>query len=71
MTEIQEIDVYVKPDGTVMLEVRGVKGRKCLALTEKIEALLGGAVTDRVYTDEFDQDDVEQTLEEIVPQRRA
>jgi len=71
MTEIQEIDVYVKPDGTVMLEVRGVNGRKCLALTEKIEALLGGAVTDRVYTDEFDQDDVEQTLEEIVPQRRA
>jgi hypothetical protein len=70
MSEIQEIDVFVKPDGTVTVEVRGVKGRKCLALTENIEALLGGAVTERVHTDEFDQEEVEQTVEETLEQRR-
>lgn len=71
MSEIQEIDVFVKPDGTVKVEVRGVTGRKCLALTEGIEALLGAAVTERVYTDEFDQDDAALTVEETVPQRRT
>lgn len=70
MSEIQEIDVIVKPDGTVKLEVRGVKGGKCLALTEGIEELLGGAVTDRVFSDEYEQEDVEQTLEDTLEQRR-
>jgi hypothetical protein len=60
MTEIQEIDVLVKPDGTVKIEVRGVKGGKCLALTEDLEKLLGGAVKERIHTDEFYQNDQEQ-----------
>ncbi|MFH1118166.1 MAG: DUF2997 domain-containing protein [Pseudomonadota bacterium] len=71
MSEIQEIDVIVKPDGTVRLEVRGVKGRKCLALTEGIEELLGGAVSERVFTDEYEQENVEQTLEDTLEQRRT
>ncbi len=71
MSEIQEIDVFVKPDGTVKVEVRGVKGQKCLALTENLETLLGSVVTERVYTDEFDQDEVAQTQEETIPQRRT
>ncbi len=71
MSEIQEIDVFVKPDGTVKVEVRGVKGRKCLALTESIEELLGGAVTERVFTDELEQEDAEQTLEDTLEQRRT
>jgi hypothetical protein len=37
MSEIREIDIYIKPDGTVKLEVRGVKGTKCLELTEELE----------------------------------
>jgi hypothetical protein len=53
MSEIQEIDVFVKPDGTVKIEVRGVKGEKCLALTEELEALLGGSIIERTHTEEF------------------
>ncbi|MDQ7781339.1 MAG: DUF2997 domain-containing protein [Desulfomonilaceae bacterium] len=68
MSEIQEIDVFVKPDGTVKVEVRGVKGGKCLALTESIEQLLGGTIVERVFTDDFENDEVEQTLEETVRQ---
>jgi hypothetical protein len=53
MSEIQEIDVFVRPDGTVKIEVRGVKGEQCLPLTAALEALLGGTVVERVHTDEF------------------
>jgi len=62
MSEIQEIDVYVRPDGRVRVEVRGVKGQKCLDLTKGIEELLGGEVVERMHTDEFQaaEQEVEQ-----------
>ncbi len=56
--ETQEIDVYVQPDGTVKIEVRGVKGQKCLALTEGLEKALGGQVTNREHTPEFDEQEI-------------
>lgn len=60
MSEIQEIDVFVKPDGTVRIEVRGAKGSKCLDLTAGLEELLGGKILERLHTDEFDlQEDVQ------------
>ena len=55
MSELQEIDIFVKPDGTVKVEVRGVTGKKCLSITENIEKLLGGKITERIHTDEFEQ----------------
>lgn len=60
MSEIQEIEVTLKPDGTVKVQVRGVKGEKCLALTEDLERLLGRGVVERIHTDEFLQADQEQ-----------
>jgi len=60
MSEIQEIDVFVKPDGTVSFEVRGVKGRKCLDITKGIEELLGGNVTQRDMTEDYNQAEQEQ-----------
>ncbi|MBI5572230.1 MAG: DUF2997 domain-containing protein [Desulfomonile tiedjei] len=68
MSEIQEIDVFLKPDGTVKIEVRGVKGDKCLALTEDVEKLLGGKVLDRTKTDEYYQTEIEQTQEDVLKQ---
>jgi len=61
MSEIQEVDVFVKADGTVSVQVRGVKGAKCLDLTKKIEEMLGGQVVERIHTDEFSQGDQEQS----------
>ncbi|MEW6351810.1 MAG: DUF2997 domain-containing protein [Thermodesulfobacteriota bacterium] len=55
MSEIQEIEVIVSPDGRVKVQVRGVKGPGCLALTGEVEKLLGGCVVERVATDEMDQ----------------
>ena len=70
MSEIQELDVFVRPDGTVTLQVRGVKGGKCLTLTEGVEALLGKDVVERVYTDELNQEDQVQPQEDVTRQRR-
>jgi len=67
MSEIQEIDVYIKPDGTVAIEVRGVKGRKCLDLTADLEKLLGGQVLDREHTYEYDEQT--QETDEHIEQR--
>ena len=55
--EIQEVDVFVAPDGTVKLQVRGVQGGSCLSLTEGLEKLLGGEITSREMTPEADADD--------------
>ena len=55
--EIQEVDVFVAPDGTVKLQVRGVQGGGCLDLTEGLEKLLGGEITSREMTPEADADD--------------
>lgn len=58
MSEIQEIDVYINPDGTVKFEIRGVKGKKCLVLTEDLIKQLGGqdAVIEHIKTGEFDEE---------------
>ena len=54
MSELQEIDVYIGPDGKVRIEVRGVKGEKCLDITRDMEQLLGGTILERDHTDEFE-----------------
>ncbi len=59
MSEIQEIDIFINPDGTVKFEVRGVKGKKCLDITKSVEEALGGSVTERVHTDEFHKNEQE------------
>jgi len=59
MSELQEIDVLVLPDGTVKIEVHGVKGQKCLDITRGLEKALGGKVVIRDHTNEFEQNDQE------------
>jgi hypothetical protein len=55
MSEIQEIDVFINPDGTVRYEIRGVKGKNCIDITKKIIDQLGGNVIEHTKTDEFDE----------------
>jgi hypothetical protein len=49
-----EIEVTIRPDGTVELETRGLKGTTCLAETEALEKQLGRVVR-REKTSEFYQ----------------
>ena len=65
MSELQEIDVFIEFDGTVKVEIRGVKGKKCTGLTKTMEQLLGGEVIDRNYSDEYH----EEPLYDLDPDR--
>jgi len=50
--ELQEIDVFVAPNGSVSVQVRGVKGGSCLELTKGLEVALGNQITARELTPE-------------------
>ena len=58
--ELQEIDVYIEPDGEVRVEVRGVKGLSCLDLTKALEDALGGQIVAREMTPEANESAGEQ-----------
>lgn len=50
--ELQEIEVTIGKDGQVQVQVRGVKGTKCLTLTKELEEALGGDILERIMTPE-------------------
>lgn len=50
--ELQEVEVFIAPDGTTRIEVRGVPGAGCLDLTAGLEAALGGQIVNRELTAE-------------------
>lgn len=55
MSPLQEIDLVLRPNGSVEIKVRGVAGPTCLDLTRRLEAGLGNHVVAREHTDEFQQ----------------
>lgn len=63
--ELQEIEVFIDENGRVQIEVHGVKGKKCLALTEDLEAALGGEIEERQMKPE-----AYETVQEEVEERR-
>ena len=50
--QLEEIEVFIEPDGQVRIEVRGGKGMSCLDLTRGLEEALGGQVVKREMTPE-------------------
>ena len=68
--ELQEIDIFIDENGIVKLEVRGIKGKKCLNLTEDIEKLLGGEILKREFTDEYEKEN-QALLEEETELRQG
>jgi hypothetical protein len=70
MSEIQETDVYIKPDGTVELRMRGVKGTRCLTDLRKLEEQLGNQVVDRQLTDEY-YEPPEEHIDDHLRQQRG
>ena len=52
----EELDIVIAEDGTVTIQVSGVKGKKCLDATAFLEEALGD-VEDREFTSEYYQED--------------
>ena len=49
---MEEVKVSIDEHGNVKVTVFGAQGPACLAITEKLEALLGGQV-EREFTSEY------------------
>jgi DNA-binding protein YbaB len=62
--EIQEIEVTIGKDGQVQIQVRGVKGMKCLELTKELEEALGGEILARVMTAEAIENDASEEIDQ-------
>jgi len=62
MSETQEITVRLLPDGTVQVDVQGVKGKRCLELTRPLEERLGNDVAERSFTSEYDEIERQEDL---------
>jgi hypothetical protein len=62
--DLQEVEVFIEPDGRVRVEVRGVKGLSCLDITRALEAALGGKVEDRQLTPEAHEAAPEQARQQ-------
>lgn len=71
MSEIQEVDLFIQPDGNVRVEVRGVQGQQCLVVTREIEQSLGGRVLGRTYTDEYYQPEQDQSQGARIEQKQG
>lgn len=65
---MEEVKVTIDEEGNVKVTVFGVKGGKCLAVTERIEALLGGAV-EREFTSEYYQTEEETRIRGTVEEK--
>jgi hypothetical protein len=61
--EIQELELFISPDGEVRYEVRGVKGKRCLDITRDLESDLGGEILSREETAEMRETEIDQHIE--------
>ncbi len=69
--ELQEIEVKIGKDGKVEIQVRGVKGMKCLELTKELEEALGGNILARIMTPEATEDENQVDTDQDQPLKAA
>ena len=62
--ELQEIEVVIGKDGEVQIQVRGVKGQKCLELTKELEEALGGEILARIMSPEALEQDSQTDVDQ-------
>lgn len=53
MSEVEEIELIIEPDGKTRIEVRGVSGPACIDVTAELEAKLGTLVGERSRTSAY------------------
>lgn len=52
----ERVEIVIAPDGTVEMRVQGVAGTRCVADTDPLVELLGGAVERHELTEEAYQE---------------
>ncbi len=61
---MEELKVTIDEEGNVKVTVFGVAGPRCLEITKKMEALLGGELS-REFTSEFYQTETSQETQRV------
>lgn len=67
--EIEEVEITIDEKGNVQIHVRGVKGEKCLTLTEDLSEALGADLIDQNLTPEMYEQDLPMDLPNRVEQK--
>ena len=57
MAEKQELEIQIAADGTVTIDVQGMKGSSCLDLTKDIEEALGLVLDREKKSSFYEQED--------------
>lgn len=52
----KEIEITIAPDGTVHVEVKGVKGKSCVELVKFLEESLGEPTERKLKPDYYERD---------------
>lgn len=61
----ESVEIVIAPDGTVEMHVQGVAGERCVADTEELVRLLGGAVEHQELTEEAYQQAEEEQQDQV------
>ena len=65
-----DIDVVIDEDGSIQMEVTGVKGPKCHDVTKQLEDAIGSKVASRPTADMYGGDGKVKELPEKVKRRQ-
>ncbi len=58
----RQVQIRIKPDGSIEAETLGLKGARCLDVLPQLETMLGALATESEYTAEYHE--TEQAVEE-------
>lgn len=49
---MEELEIVIDPDGSIQIQVKGIRGTRCREATQRVEEALG-EVTERKYCPEY------------------
>jgi len=65
----QEIEIQIKPNGQIVVHIKGVKGKSCLHYAELFQELIG-PVKNLKYTSEYYEPDVQVEITDELKRKR-
>ena len=68
--EMEELEIIIPKDGTISVNVKGVKGARCLAITKGLEQA-AGSVTARTFAASYYEQDVHDDFRVTSSERKT